>query len=70
MEDSLSPQYLFQKVPPNGLRDHFSKKISPKIFPVLVVANTSTCVGPYNKIDHPAHRYKQSMQVPVPAENI
>ena len=26
-------------------------------FPVLAAANTSSCVGPQNKIGHPAHCY-------------
>ena len=34
-------------------------------FPVLVVANTGYCVGPQNKVDHPAYRYRQDLQVPV-----
>ena len=28
-------------------------KTSPDFFPVLAVANTSSCVGPQNKPDHP-----------------
>ena len=32
---------------------HFPK-ISPSFFPVLAVANTASCVGPQNKIGHPA----------------
>ena len=32
---------------------------------MLAVANAGSCVGPQNKIGHPAHRYKQLMQVPV-----
>ena len=36
-----------------------------QIFPVLAVANTGSCVGSHNKIGHPAHRYRQVMQVPV-----
>ena len=31
---------------------------------MLAVANTSSCVGPQNKIGHSAHCYKQLMQVP------
>ena len=34
-------------------------------FPVLAVANTSSCVDPQNKIGHPAYRYRQLVQVPV-----
>ena len=37
---------------------------------VLAVANTSSCVGPQNKIGHPAHRYRQLMQVPVLSERV
>ena len=29
-------------------------KTSPKFFPVLAAANTGSCVGPQNKIGHPA----------------
>ena len=36
-----------------------------RTFPVLVLANTGSCVGPQNKTGHPAHRYRQLMQVPV-----
>ena len=36
-----------------------------RVFPVLAVANTGSCVGPHNKIGHPARRYRQLMQVPV-----
>ena len=32
---------------------------------MLAVANTGSSVGPQNKIGHPAHRYRQLMQVPV-----
>ena len=32
----------------------------PNLSPV-----TGSCVGPQNKIGHPAHRYRQLMQVPV-----
>ena len=35
-----------------------------RVFPVLAVANTGSCVGPQNKIGQPAHRYRQLMQVP------
>ena len=35
------------------------------IFPVLAVTNTRSCVGPQNKIGHPAHRNRQLMAVPV-----
>ena len=30
-----------------------------RVFPLLSVANTGSCVGSQNKIGHPAHRYKQ-----------
>ena len=36
-----------------------------RAFPVLCVANTGSCVGPLNKIGHPAHCYSQLMQVPL-----
>ena len=40
-------------------------KTSPESFPVLAVANTCSCVGPQNKIGHPAYRYRQLKPVPV-----
>ena len=40
-------------------------KTLSRAFPVLAVANTGSCVGPRNKIGHPAHRYRQLTQVPV-----
>ena len=36
-----------------------------RVFPVLAVANIGSCVGPKTKIGHPAHRYRQLMQVPM-----
>ena len=36
-----------------------------RVFPVLAVANTSSCVGWQNKVGHPAYRYRQLMQIPV-----
>ena len=32
---------------------------------MLAVVNNGSCVGPQNKIGHPAGRYKQLMQVPM-----
>ena len=32
---------------------------------MLAVANAGSCVGPQNKIGHPAYRYRQLMEVPV-----
>ena len=32
---------------------------------MLAVANTGSCVGPQNKIGHPARRYTQLIQVPM-----
>ena len=32
---------------------------------MLAVANIGSCVGPPYKIDHPAHCYRQFMQVPA-----
>ena len=43
----------------------FSKTSPNRALPVLDVANTGSCVGPQNKIGHPAHCYRQLMQVPV-----
>ena len=43
---------------------HFFQNLS-QVFLVLVVVNTGSCVGPQNKIGHPAHHYRQLMQVPV-----
>ena len=31
----------------------------PRVFPVLALAKTGSCVGPQNKIGHPAHHYRQ-----------
>ena len=36
-----------------------------RVFPLLAVANTCSCVGQQNKTGHPAYRYRQLMQVPV-----
>ena len=36
-----------------------------RVFLVLSVVNTTSCVGPQNKIGHQAHRYRQLMHVPV-----
>ena len=36
-----------------------------RVYPVLAVVNIGFCVGLQSKTDHPAHRYKQSKQVPV-----
>ena len=36
-----------------------------RVFLVLVVAKTGSCVGPQNEEGHPAHCYRQLMQVPV-----
>ena len=36
-----------------------------RVFPVLAVANTGSCVGPQNKISHPVHHFRQLVQVPV-----
>ena len=32
---------------------------------MMMMMSTGSCVGPQNKIGHPAHRYRQLMQVPV-----
>ena len=32
---------------------------------MLAVANAGSCVGPQGKIGHPAHRYRQLMQISV-----
>ena len=44
--------YLF--LPFRSIHLHFFQKPLPICFPVLVVANTCSCVGPQNKIGHPA----------------
>ena len=36
-----------------------------RVFPVLAVANTGSCVGPQNELGHLTHHYRQLMQVPV-----
>ena len=43
---------------------HFFQNLSWVLL-VLAVANTGSCVGPQNEIGHPAHHYRQLMQVPV-----
>ena len=40
-------------------------QVLSSVFPVLAVANIGSCVGPQNKIGHPAHRHRQVKQVPV-----
>ena len=35
------------------------------VFTVFAVASIGSCVGPQNEIGHPAHHFKQLMQVPV-----
>ena len=40
-------------LPFRSIHLHFSKTF-PDFFPVLAVANTGSCVGPQNKIGHPA----------------
>ena len=35
-----------------------------RVFPVLAVANTGSCVGPQNEIGHPAH-HRQLIEVPL-----
>ena len=47
----------------------FFQNLSP-VFPMSAVANTGSCVGPQNKIGHPAHRYRQLMPVPLCSRNI
>ena len=42
----------------------FLKNLS-RVFPVLVVANTGSCVRPQSKIGHPACRYRQLIQFSV-----
>ena len=39
---------------PSGPFTCIFSKTSPDFFPVLAVANTGSCVGPQNKIGHPA----------------
>ena len=43
----------------------FFSKTSLEFFSVLAAANTGSCVGPQNTIDHPANHYRQLMQVPM-----
>ena len=42
----------------------FPKNLS-RVFSVLALANIGSCVGPHNKTGHPAHCYRQLMQVHV-----
>ena len=39
---------------PSSPFTRFFSKTSPDFFPALAVANTGSCVGPQNKIGHPA----------------
>ena len=39
---------------PSGPFTCIFSKTSPQMFLVLAVVNTGSCVGPQNKIDHPA----------------
>ena len=48
--DPPSPR-LF--LPFRSIHLHFFQNLSRFFFPVLVVANTGSCVGPQNKISHP-----------------
>ena len=52
---------------PSGPFTWICSKTSPEFFAVLAVANTGSCVGPHNKTGHPAHCYRQLMQVHVPS---
>ena len=50
----------------SGLPVHppaFSPQNLSRVFPLFVVANTGSCVGPQNKIGHPARRYTQLSHV-------
>ena len=42
----------------------FSQNLS-RVFPVLAVPITGSCVGPQTKVGHPAHRYRRLMYVPL-----
>ena len=54
-----------QFLPFRSIHLHILFQNLSRAFPVLVVANTGSCMGPWNKIGHPAHRYRQLMQVIV-----
>ena len=41
----------------------FSPKNLYRILPVLAMANAGSCVGPQNKIGHPARCYRRLLQV-------
>ena len=43
----------------------FSQKNMSRVFPVLVVAKTGFCVVTQNKVGHPAHLYRQLIEVPM-----
>ena len=45
--------------------DFFPKKNMSRVFPVLVVAKTGFCVVTQNKVGHPAHLYRQLIEVPM-----
>ena len=45
---------------------NFPKRLLSCFFPLCWLwLTTGSCVGPQNKICHPAHRYRRLMQVPV-----
>ena len=50
--------------PSNPFHLHLYQNLS-WLFPVLAVANKGSSVGLQNKIGHPAHIYRQLMQVPM-----
>ena len=47
-----------------SIHRHFFQNLS-RVFPVLAAAHTCSCVGPQNKIGHPAHCYRQLVRVPL-----
>ena len=51
-------------LPFQSIHLHFFQNLS-LVFTVLAVANNGSCLGPQNEIGHPAHRYRQLMQVPM-----
>ena len=53
----------FFLAPFRSIHLHFLHKLSG-VSPVLAVDNTGVWVSSQNKIGHPAHRYRQLMQVP------
>ena len=51
-------------LPFRSIHLHLFQNLS-RVFPVLALASTGSCVGPQNEEGHPARHYRQLMRVPV-----